>query len=1575
MSETLQERQENEIEALKAIFAPSEFRDLREGDVWNTTRPPDIVLTVTPQQGSSGPAEIYAQIDLHVICDDKYPEKVPKINLEHSKGLSTQHINQLSEELVSLANELVGEVMIYELAQHAQKFLIAFNKPQYQSFYDEMQARQAQQEKQKQLLRQQEQDKERQSLKEHIQRKQLALKEEERQRKEIIQEKETVINSGSAAVNQSLKRQRAQSSSSSGDRLTCNHRGTKLVKFSDRQIRIGQCLGHSNRGKIVYAGQDIDSGELVVVSQWKVKCITPKRKGSQDEIHSSEFTNIMKQISSMEQEMHMLQKLSHPGIVRYRGFTYEQLSDHMMISILQEFADGVNLAIFLQESICVGLDLLHHIAKNALESLSFLHRNNIVHRDLRHSSIYILQSGGVTISNYSLDSKIGEFVQGTERVDCGLPLAMGRGAKKGDVFRFGCLLLSLFQGSPITAILPVPPSNASKEFQEFLQKCLDRNEQDRWSAEQLLNHPYVHTYLERQISPLRSDAKNGLDDLSSEAEGDTKIVLPDYFGKGSSRVHTEFEVLKWLGKGAFGDVLKVKNKLDARVYALKRIKLNPRNKTLIRRITRECKLLSRLNHENVVRYYNSWIESALVAPNDEPDTSLASATTEVGLGQTTEENANLEKSILANASVEWSVSYEARPQFYNFGSDSSSSDEDEDAGPWAAIFPPDQSSSIVFEGEVQDEELEDQVDSQASGSRQEHEPKEIQFLYIQMEFCEKSTLRNAIDSGELYSDEQRVWRLFREIVEGLAHIHQQGMIHRDLKPVNVFLDIQDHVKIGDFGLATSKSSAPIGKEHLSLVSPEISSKDFQDDGGALTGHVGTALYSAPELNTIAGQVVFYNQKVDIYSLGIIFFEMCHAPLGTTMERVKVLVALRQQDINLPADFSKEEHPQQVHVIKWLLNHDPSKRPSAQELLKAECLLPLQHEDVALQEILTNAFENTQSKVYKHLVSSFMAQEVPQAEDLTFDMGMSKSLAVPRAMSAVRPMIEKIFLKHGAVRLSSPMLIPKSSTSTRVKETSTTVTMMTHSGSVVTLPHDLRVPFARFVAWSGITTSLKRYTIEKVFRERRVFGVHPRELYECAFDIVSPNLSFQLAEAELLAILSEIVSEFNEDIQGAVIRLNHTSLVKAVLLNSGIDEEKHDEYISMIHELKDSNKPNAKLQNLSHHSMENLTTVLKAEAPLSQMHNLKALAKGRGTTANLAKEGLKYLESVISAAELLGVKCPMIVSPGLVLDPNRYSGFICQLCCENPTSHHRRQRDVIAVGGNYSHLLSKYRDVLENAQSVRMVPIGGSGISVSLERLAAILQQQCSDPLILSQADTVISSLGSKVLQREAPKLARELWAAGVKTHLVQHVQGIEEAEALVKELGALYLVLLKDSEPNITRIRTWDKDRFQDKKVDLADVTGWLTRKYNSSEEAPDTNVVSNYANQSSASMNVGINAGFNFHFATNEKLAHNTRRRYEGLIAGHLAHLVKFLSPKSVVEVVAVSVEGNIVKSLAANLEINGSEDEFNASISAVVEKYGKHRKYLAQVCDKLFEIKFEKKLYGIVLYSLADNVYRTLF
>lgn len=55
---------------------------------------------------------------------------------------------------------------------------------------------------------------------------------------------------------------------------------------------------------------------------------------------------------------------------------------------------------------------------------------------------------------------------------------------------------------------------------------------------------------------------------------------------------------------------------------------------------------------------------------------------------------------------------------------------------------------------------------------------------------------------ESYShfDKKMAWHLFRQIVEGLAHIHGHGIIHRDLTPSNIFFDARHDIKIGDFGL-------------------------------------------------------------------------------------------------------------------------------------------------------------------------------------------------------------------------------------------------------------------------------------------------------------------------------------------------------------------------------------------------------------------------------------------------------------------------------------------------------------------------------------------------------------------------------------------------------------------------------------------------------------------------------------------------------------------------------------------------------------------------------------------------------
>lgn len=117
------------------------------------------------------------------------------------------------------------------------------------------------------------------------------------------------------------------------------------------------------------------------------------------------------------------------------------------------------------------------------------------------------------------------------------------------------------------------------------------------------------------------------------------------------------------------------------------------------------------------------------------------------------------------------------------------------------------------------------------------------------------TLRDLINRN-LYKNPSEIWRLFRQIVEGLAHIHGLGIVHRDLKPENVFIssvDGVDNIKIGDFGLATSGQ--------FSVEKAAGNSANLETDD--MTRSIGTAYYSAPEVRSTANGI--YSTKVDVCS--------------------------------------------------------------------------------------------------------------------------------------------------------------------------------------------------------------------------------------------------------------------------------------------------------------------------------------------------------------------------------------------------------------------------------------------------------------------------------------------------------------------------------------------------------------------------------------------------------------------------------------------------------------------------------------------------------------------------------------
>ena len=129
-------------------------------------------------------------------------------------------------------------------------------------------------------------------------------------------------------------------------------------------------------------------------------------------------------------------------------------------------------------------------------------------------------------------------------------------------------------------------------------------------------------------------------------------------------------------------------------------------------------------------------------------------------------------------------------------------------------------------------------------------------VYIVMEFVDGTSLRDCLRSGKLTAHESL--RLVPQICDAIQFAHDHGVIHRDIKPENILIDRAGDVKIVDFGLAK-----------------------FGDDSAiTLTGtdvRMGTHHYMAPEQFTNATGV---DHRADIYSLGVMFYEMLTGGLPT-----------------------------------------------------------------------------------------------------------------------------------------------------------------------------------------------------------------------------------------------------------------------------------------------------------------------------------------------------------------------------------------------------------------------------------------------------------------------------------------------------------------------------------------------------------------------------------------------------------------------------------------------------------------------------------------------------------------------
>lgn len=118
-----------------------------------------------------------------------------------------------------------------------------------------------------------------------------------------------------------------------------------------------------------------------------------------------------------------------------------------------------------------------------------------------------------------------------------------------------------------------------------------------------------------------------------------------------------------------------------------------------------------------------------------------------------------------------------------------------------------------------------------------------------MDFVNGKAIDELIKGGELSITESI--RLMLEICEGLKYAHDMGVIHRDIKPSNILVDEKGVPRITDFGLAKSMDSVTLVTRSGTML--------------------GTPYYMAPE--QAKGQLGLVGVRSDIYSLGVVFYEM------------------------------------------------------------------------------------------------------------------------------------------------------------------------------------------------------------------------------------------------------------------------------------------------------------------------------------------------------------------------------------------------------------------------------------------------------------------------------------------------------------------------------------------------------------------------------------------------------------------------------------------------------------------------------------------------------------------------------
>jgi serine/threonine-protein kinase len=184
-----------------------------------------------------------------------------------------------------------------------------------------------------------------------------------------------------------------------------------------------------------------------------------------------------------------------------------------------------------------------------------------------------------------------------------------------------------------------------------------------------------------------------------------------------------------------------------------------------------------------------------------------------------------------------------------------------------------------------------------------------ELFYIAMEYVAGHRLKDLIPSGGLAKEQMLAYGA--QITAALAHAHEHGVIHGDVKSSNVLINLSGDIKMIDFGLALRRRQQQIEKADASSLS-------YHDVGR--TG--GTLAYSAPEI--LRGEQA--NVQSDIWALGTLLYEMATGKFPFTGRTCfEISMAIMVED---PQPFSRQTDPRLWGIVHRCLQKDCAHRYAA-----------------------------------------------------------------------------------------------------------------------------------------------------------------------------------------------------------------------------------------------------------------------------------------------------------------------------------------------------------------------------------------------------------------------------------------------------------------------------------------------------------------------------------------------------------------------------------------------------------------------------------------------------------------------